>query len=180
MDSTIIDTNKAFCSLYNKIYQTHNNFTPADHNKVKDWGYSCQCPLQIGETEHLFGRKDLWFYVECLPYAKKILYDLTEKYQVIICSIGSKENIAYKSLWLNENLNFIDDVILISNKGIKMDKSIVDMSNSTFVDDNEKNLYSSNATRKIAFGKVFDWNKAWISEGGEHAIDWIDLGMKLL
>ena len=175
-DNTIVDTMYAFCEQYNDIYKYNSNFKRANPKKVKHWNFKTQCPLQLGETEDLFSRKKLWEYMRLYSNAESSLKELSKKYDITIISIGTAENVAHKSIWIKQNLPMIKDVILIRNEGVKMDKSSINMEGATFVDDVKSNLDSSNASRKILFGKKYEWNKDWT---GEWAKDWLDLYLRL-
>lgn len=91
------------------------------------------------------------------------------------------DNISYKSQWIKNNLSFINNVILISSavgvNGIKMDKSIVNMKNSIFIDDHIENLLRSNAELKICFGKEYKWNDNWM---GQRCFNWKEIEKILL
>jgi 5'(3')-deoxyribonucleotidase len=88
-------------------------------------------------------------------------------------------NIARKAKWIKNNMPYINDAILLTNQGIKMDKGIVNMDypGSIFIDDVKSNLDSSNAKRKILFGKRFVWNREW---NGERCETWSEVGERLL
>lgn len=173
VDSTIIDTISGFCSHYNKYYSWIPGFTVANPSKVERWDLTCECTLLDSDDANLlFRHRALWDHMKFMPNAYEVLDILQDRYEIILVTIGHNENIAYKSLWLNKNLPFVENSIFISNAGIKMDKSIVDMSGGIFIDDHESNLLSSNADRKILFGKRYTWNENW---KGEHANTWDDI-----
>ena len=148
--------------MYNEIYSWVPGFKKADHTQVRHWNYGCECPLQIGDTNILFGNPHLWKHMEFFPHAKETLVNLSKYYQLIIVSLGTPDNIAYKAMWIKDNLPFIKDLVLISNKNVEMNKSIVNMKDGIFIDDHSSNLYSSNAERKYLFGNIFEWNEDWI------------------
>ena len=114
-----------------------------------------------------------------MPNAEDTIKELNDKYQIIICSLGCFDNIARKSQWIKNNMPYIKDAILLTNQGIKMDKGVVNMAyeGSVFIDDVKSNLDSSNAERKILFGKKYSWNEEWT---GEHCETWNDIKERLL
>ena len=185
-DSTIVDTVKAFCKTYNEIYSWLPGFKEADHTKVSDWNFADECPLQVGCTGKMFEMKELFDNLEFFPDAAKTIRSLHDKYEIIIVTIGSPQNIAHKALWISENLPFLHEMIFISNRNIDMDKSIIDMSGGIFIDDHGKNLSSSNADSINLFGEIKPWNKEWLedeynlSDQNRHFKDWNHISKVLL
>jgi hypothetical protein len=58
-----------------------------------------------------------------------------------------------------------------ADRDCKLDKSLVNMQNSIFIDDMPQNLESSNAKYKILFGREYEWNKG---DNRQHikCLDW--------
>ena len=160
LDSTITDSHRAYCDTYNEMYKDHKDFKKADHNLVERWDLLCQCPLEKS-VENIFGSKMFFDNLKLFPNAYEELLKLSEEYDLAICSIGSYNNISNKSQWIQNNLPFIKNSILLINNGCKVDKSIVNMKGSLFMDDHADNLNSSNAQIKFCFGKKFIWNIGW-------------------
>lgn len=163
MDSTITASIKAFCQTYNYLYRYKKDFKPADWTKVSQWNFSDQCPLleDSQAVAEIFASKHFFRKLEFMPNAKEVLYELHKDYQIIIVSIGTHLNLARKSMWLYQNLNFIKDVVLLNNEDGKMNKSLVDMYGEIFIDDVTSNLDSSNAGVKICYGQTYPWNQEW-------------------
>src|SRR5690606_9190914 len=108
----------------------------------------------------------------------EVLETLNQKYNIIICSIGTPLNISKKVLWLEEKLPFIKNYVLIANNDCKMDKSIINTGkDSIFIDDIPSNLESVESERKILFGEKFSWNNFW---EGEYCVTWSDVRERLL
>lgn len=160
LDSTIADSHRAYCDAYNEIYKDHKDFKKADNSLVERWDLLCQCPLEKS-VENIFGNKMFFDNLKLFPNAYEELLKLDEEYDIAICSIGSYNNISHKSQWIQKNLPFIKNSILVINNGCKTDKSIVNMADSLFMDDHMNNLLSSNAKFKLCFGKKFVWNEKW-------------------
>lgn len=179
VDGTLTNSIEAFCYTYNHIYQYHNNFKPANWIKVNKWDFSDQCPLlkNAEDVENIFSSKIFFKRLQFMPNAKEVLYELNKKYEIIIVSIGTPLNVARKSIWLYQHLGFVKDVILITNKGTKMDKSCIDMKDGILIDDHIHNLISSNAKTKICFGKEYEWNKDF---QGIRAKNWLEVKEMLL
>lgn len=176
-DNCIVDSIKAYCDVYNEIYQFRPNFKKANPYLVEEWDFKDQCPL-ASNCNDIFSF--YLFFEKCEfinPNTEEVINKLCEKYEVIVASIGTPENIAYKSLWLKEKLPCIKNHIFLVNDGCTMDKSSINMENSIFIDDVASNLESSNATYKICFGEVYKWNEQW---KGKRAINWTDIENLLL
>lgn len=166
-DCTIADSVKAYCNVYNSFYKSHNGFKEADHSKVNRYDLMDQCHL-VDHQETIFSHEDFFKNLEFMSHAEEVIEKLGSKYELVICSIGTLNNISLKAGWIKNNLLFIKNVIFISsavgNNGIRMDKSSVNMNNSIFIDDHVENLLSSNAEFKICFGKEYEWNKSWTEQ----------------
>jgi len=172
-DCTIVDSISAYCKVYNEIFNAN-----ANPNKITSWGMSEQCPL--GDVEKIFASSLFFDYLEFMKDANEVIKNLCNKYNVIICSIGTPNNISNKSLWIKSNMPYIKDCIFIVNDGGKMDKSCIDMRNiKAFIDDNFENLMSSNcdSENKYCFGKVYDFNQNW---SGDRLSNWKDIEKKFL
>jgi 5'(3')-deoxyribonucleotidase len=179
-DCTIVDSVKTYCNIYNKIYEDKDGFKEADYNKVNRYDLKDQCPM-AAHQEEIFSSEEFFKHVEFMADAKEVIERLSKEYEVIICSIGTLDNISYKSQWIKNNLGFIKNIILICNSvekgGIRTDKSIVDMKNAIFIDDHADNLESSNAELKICFGKEYEWNRNW---QGQRCFSWREVENLLL
>ncbi|MFU0824634.1 5' nucleotidase, NT5C type [Clostridium sp.] len=171
-DCTIVDSVKTYCNVYNKLYKNREKFKEADHKKVNRYDLKDQCPM-VAHQEEIFSSKEFFEHLEFMEDAREVIEKLSTKYELIICSIGTLDNISYKSKWIKDNLPFIKSVVLISNNveksGIKTDKSVINMKDAVFIDDHEDNLISSDAELKICFGKKYDWNKHW---EGQRCFNW--------
>ena len=177
-DSTIVDSISAFCDSYNKLYRDHPRFIPATPCKVEKWNFKDQCPL-VEDTAKIFASELFFRNVDFINgNTKEIIEQLCEKYDVILITIGSLQNIALKSMWLYDYLPCIKEHIFLVNNGCKMDKGIVDMEGDTiFIDDVDSNLKSTNAKHKIIFGDIYDWN---VDSQYPRAFNWTDLSRLLL
>jgi 5'(3')-deoxyribonucleotidase len=177
MDNTIINTIKSFCECYNDLYQFRPGFKEACWCNVEKYNMKDECPLILNKND-IFGS---YLFFQKAEFINENTYDvikkLNEKYQVIICTIGIPKNLSFKSLWVEERLPFIDDYILIKNSNCKMDKSIVNMSNSIFVDDYTDNLDSSNAAYKIVFGDEYSWSQ---TKNYTRCFNWTDIEKLLI
>lgn len=163
-DGTLTDSVRAYVTVYNHIFKAN-----ADYTKVNKWNLSDQCPLAVDKVEDIFASEVFFYFLELIDEdTLEALKLLKQQYNVTICSIGTPENISKKAIWIYENLD-IQDMILLSQNEVTMDKSIIDMSGGIIIDDHEDNLFSSNAEIKICFGEVKEWNKNW---KGLRALNW--------
>jgi len=179
MDSTITDSIKSYCTVYNSIYNYKEGFKNAVAERVNQWDLKDECPL-VENPEHIFSSRLFFTELEFMPNAYEVLERLSTQYELIICSIGTYDNISLKSIWIQRNLPFIKNSILIVNDGCKMDKSVIRMSDSIFLDDHANNLFTSNAEFKILFGKEYPWNTEWLKQGGRRIKTWLELEPLLL
>lgn len=179
-DCTIVDSVKTYCNVYNSSYKEHEGFKKADHSRVNRYDLMDQCQL-VDHQETIFSHEEFFKHLEFMPHAEEVINKLGSKYELVICSIGTLDNISLKAKWIKNNLSFIKNVILISSavatNGIKMDKSSVNMNNSIFIDDHVENLLSSNAEFKICFGKEYEWNRSWT---GRRCFNWKEVEKLLL
>jgi len=176
-DGTIINTIQAYTDTYNELYCNHPNFQTAEAHLVNQYNMCDQCKL-VTNVLDIFQHPLFFKFAEFINHnTYDVLEKLGSKYQLIICSIGTPKNLAYKARWLEEKLPFIKDYVLISNPVCKMNKSIVNMEGAVFLDDIPSNLYSSNAERKILFGKRYSWNKEW---DGEWVRSWSEVEGRFL
>lgn len=157
-DNTMVNTTQAICDLYNKDFKYYSKFTPIDYTDVKTYEFSeLQCASSeiinfYFNTKRLF--KHLRFYGGCLPALRKLH---NYGYEIVIVSHGYRPNAKLKKKFIKKYIPFAD-FIWVDLKYHK-DKASVDMSDGIFIDDDCKNLDSSNAKYKICFGEEYDWNK---------------------
>src|SRR5690554_6695099 len=180
-DGVICNSIQAFCDTYNILYEDYPNFKPARWAYVEKWNFRDECPLLEGsqdEVHEIFGHNLFFKHLEFMDdLTERVIQRLCDKYQVIVCSIGTPLNIAKKTLYLRDNLPYIKEHIMLVNNGCVMDKSLVNMEGSVFIDDHVKNLDSTNAEYKIIFGDVYDWNKC---SDYPRAWNWNDVDRMLL
>lgn len=187
-DSTIVNTISAIATLYNRIYRHHQYFIPAIASRCTKWNMTDICPL-IKNVDSIFNEEELFTYLEPFPNAIEVLKELSIKYQIIIISIGDIQNLQHKLKWINTYLPFVDDIILIKNKGCIMDKSIINMDGTNdnpniFIDDSADNLFSQALTPNLiryCYGdKRTEWNAKWWDIGGRVVHNWLEIKKELL
>jgi 5'(3')-deoxyribonucleotidase len=163
-DNTITQTTSAFCTTYSQIYKSHPDYIPPNWQNVNQWDFGDELPLLKGveEVEKIFGMIELFQNLDFINFnTYEVLEKLNEKYEIILVSIGSFNNISFKSQYVRKNLPFITESIFLVNQGCKMNKSIVNMSGkgNVFLEDVKSNLDSVTVERKICFGDIKSWNK---------------------
>ena len=162
---------------YNILYACNDNFKPAKWWQVEQYDLKDECPLAIN-TYRIF-QDDLFFrLLDCMNgNTIEVLNQLNNKYDLYLCTIGTIKNLYLKSLWVESNIPFIKNKILLNNQNNKMDKSVINMKDSVFVDDVLSNLNSSNAELKIVFGDKYEWNK---TSTHQRCYNWTDIENILL
>lgn len=171
-DGTIVNSIKAYCDIYNYFYKDKLNFTPADWTKVNKWNFEDECLLAADKVEDIFASSLFFNELELInDNTLDVLDRLKERFNIVICSIGTPSNIAHKVEWIESVLG-IKDMIMISKAKAEMGKSSVDMIDGILIDDHIDNLVTSNADIKICFGEEKEWNKEW---KGLRAKNWTEL-----
>jgi 5'(3')-deoxyribonucleotidase len=170
-DDTIVNARKGYCDVYSQLYSACKDYSHPNWKKIDQWDLRQSCPLATTDIfEH-----DLFFYdLEFKQNAFEGLKSLSQDFEVIICTIGTYKNIAKKSKWIKNRLPFIKQSIFINNGNNHMNKSIINMNDSIFIDDVASNLISTNAKEKICYGEVFSWNEDWLGTRCENWLQLID------
>jgi len=182
IDNTILGTTEGFVKTYCDIYQDHPEYTIPNWRNVNVWDFADELKLLKGvkEVEEIFSSRELFNNLDFINHnTYDILEQLNNKYEIILVSIGSYSNIAYKTHYIKNNLPFITESIFLVNQGCKMTKALVNMTGegNVFLEDVESNLRSVSVWRKICFGVIKSWNENW---DGERAFNWTDVANKLL
>ncbi len=110
-----------------------------------------------------------------MPWAKEVITVLEKIYDITIVSHGYPPNLILKQFWIESNFSDLKFIGVDLNKC--NDKSCIDMTGASFLDDNAKNLYSSNAKHKICFGEEYEWNRNWKNE---RLVNWCDVYRKFV
>lgn len=161
-DETISDTSGAIARYYNELYKYKAGFVPASANKIFKWDFSDQCPLMTPEERGYLWGTDLFFNnLEPMPNVDEFIGQFGQIFNIHIVTLGTEENLVKKAKWIRDNINnrkFIKDFIGITRYGDEVGKSIINMSDSIFIDDHTQNLISSNADYRYIFGRKTGWN----------------------
>ena len=187
-DSTIANSDKAVCRIYNEKYKEYEGFEYADWRKHRDWTYKFVCPLihkfsenPVLAVKEYYGSSEFFKYLDLYDGVREVINLLKEKYNIIICTSAFPKNASRKVLWIEENLPEIDEIIIIINKNTNgSGKGRVPMmeKNSIFIDDHPDNLKSTGASQKYLFKmKDTNYNGDW---DGDVVRNWQEIKGKLL
>jgi len=107
--------------------------------------------------------------------AEDIIPLIAAKYDIHIVSHGFSPNLRLKRVWVEQHMPYVKGFIGVNLKE-HSDKSCVDTSGATFIDDTANNLDTCNASTKICFGDVYPWNEKW---NDIRCSNWYDVGRYL-
>lgn len=180
LDGVTFNTIKRITEMYDEDFCYYSDYEKIPWKDVVTWNFT---ELKAATPEYIntyFNQKRFFDKVEMFPLAKKVIDDLSEKYNITFVSHGFSPNLRLKKIWVKENFpyaNFIGVNLKEHN-----DKSSVDMSNCIFIDDKFLNLENSNADIKICFGECYSWNKDFRKDKINNflAYDWDEVGKLLL
>lgn len=174
-DGTIVNTIATITFLYNEDFKYYKNFVPIKWWEVNTWDFAeCNC----ASAEYIntyFNQQRFFDRLTYMDWAKEVLNELKNVYDITIVSSGYSPNLKAKAIWIKENLPYCE-FIGVNLKEYK-DKSHIDMSCSIFIDDSSHNLTTSNALVNICFGDVYPWNEEWT---GFRCKNWNDVKNFLL
>ncbi len=187
-DSTIVNSEKAICKIYNDKYKNYDGFIEANWWEVRNWAFKYTCKLihelssnPIQEVTDMFGSDEFFENLTMYEGASDILPKLCDKYDVVICTCASPLNASKKVLWIEEHLPYISEVITIiknGNSGVGKGRVHMIEKNSIFIDDHPSNLISTKAENKYLFKyKETDFNSNW---DGKVFSSWDDIARELL
>lgn len=184
-DDTLVQSSRRFCELYSDIYNDDLDFIKPNYRINDLWNFGEQCPLLKKYNEYnvedLFGMKEFFRGLEMQPNAYNVVRELNKKYELCIVSIGTMSNLQHKAEYIKNNLSFIDDVVLLYNKGSQMDKSIVNCpEDSIFMDDVLENLLSVRSGHKYVYGVEKPWNVYSANCGYKRLMNYEDVANEFL
>lgn len=173
LDGVCYDTIKRICELYNEDFRYYDGFEMARPSQIQSWDFE---ELQLVNKNYI----DYYFtqprffdglnqYAFSKIYIQKLLWD---GYSITFVSKGSAPNLKLKQKWKDEHYPECDLVGVPLNH----DKSQVNMAGGILIDDELRNLSTSNASVKICFGNVYPWNEEW---NGLRCADWYQVYQKI-
>ena len=160
-DGTLVDTNAAITDLYNEDFKFYNSFKPVKGEDINTYDFE-ECTCASKEYINVYFNQPRFFERLCfMPCAESTLMELSQYYDIKIVSHGFSPNLKQKEIWIKKRLPYAEFIGVNLKK--YTDKSHVDMSDGVFIDDNMKNLITSNASENVCFGRICGWNKDWES-----------------
>lgn len=156
-DCTIVNTIKCICDMYNEDFKYYPHFEKVNWTDIETWNF---LELDLTTPQFIdcyFNQKRFFENIEFMDDAEEVIQELKEHFDITIVSHGDIPNLALKEQWIKEHMPFCSFI------GVDMkyhhDKSSVDMSGGIFIDDRYNNLEGCNASVKICFGDVYEWNE---------------------
>ena len=156
-DEVMVETIDSLVNILNKDYNLS-----ANSKNVRAWNLEDVYPtLSKKQVNEVFEDKRFFDDLKLKPNLIETLKRINENYPIIVVTLGSPQNLLMKRKYIKDNiesqginLRFFG---LISDKE---DKSKVNLDSWVFVDDNQKNLEVSNASKKVLFEnrKNAEWN----------------------
>ena len=169
-DGTIVNTVACVTSLYNEDFKYYENFSPVKWWEIDTWDFEeCNCATKE-QINTYFNQQRFFDRITYLDWAKEVLDELKDSFDITIVSSGFKPNLKAKEIWINENLSYCKFIGV--NLKEHEDKSHIFMSDGIFIDDSSKNLITSNALVNICFGDKYSWNEDWT---GFRCNNWNDI-----
>ena len=161
VDGVLIQSVRRLCDILNTRYDKS-----VDWRDVKRWDLVDCYPTSTQEIEEIFNGGNFWCYIEdyIMPESQEVLKILSETYDIVAVSIGTFQNICFKTEFLKQHFPMIKEFVALGKEGsLKMDKSIVNMTGNGayFIDDVLSNIESSNCENKILFSEEnvkSEWN----------------------
>lgn len=148
-DSTLVNSQKAICDVYNKYYKKEDEAAAVWQNVIR-WNMSCECPNV--EVLDVFADPRFFDAAEYFEHAKEVMNSWHESgFDITICTAGTPENIALKVPVLHEAFPYANLVPISMMGSNGVGKGIVNMEGAIFIDDHMRNLEGSNAAYKILY-----------------------------
>ena len=187
-DSTIVNSEKSICGIYNDKYKGYENFERANWWEVRNWGFEYTCKLihELSENPYqevtdMFCTDDFFRNLSMYEGASEVIPELCKKYDVVICTCATPLNASKKVLWIEEHMPYVSEVITViknGNNGVGKGRVHMIEKNSIFIDDHPSNLLSTKAENKYLFKyKETDFNGEW---DGNVFSSWDDIRKELL
>lgn len=170
-DCVIVNTIKKIVDLYNDDHGYCKDFIPVDWTTINSWKFEELFLEPYSVIDRYFSQPRFFRDLEWMDNAEEVLQRLSEKYEIKVVSIGTRENLVGKQLWLLKNMPYARFIPVLFGEG-ETDKSEIDMSDGILFDDRVANLINSNAKIKVCFGDIYSWNRNW---DGIRCANWHDV-----
>lgn len=168
-DCVIVNTIKRIVELYNDDHGYYKDFIPVDWTTVNTWKFEELYLEPYMIIDRYFSQPRFFRDLEWMDNAEEVLQRLSDKYEIKVVTIGTRENLVGKQLWLLKNMPYAKFMPVVI--GEEDDKSSIDMSDGVLFDDSIINLINNNAAEKVCFGDVYSWNRNW---NGTRCANWYD------
>ena len=169
LDGTTWNLIKCITDLYNEDFKYYSKFKPIDWEDVKTWDFK---ELELASPEYVnyyFNQPRFFKKIQLMENAKAVIGWLSERFEIVFCSLCYSPNGKGKEKWIKENFPYAKFINV--NMKEYQNKNHIDMSNAIFLDDSENNLDGSNAPIKVCFGRLYPWNESW---DGDRCDNWLD------
>ncbi len=170
-DCVIVNTIKKIVDLYNDDHGYCKDFIPVDWTTINSWKFEELFLEPYSVIDRYFSQPRFFRDLEWMDNAEEVLQRLSEKYEIKVVSIGTRENLVGKQLWLLKNMPYARFIPVLFGEE-EIDKSEIDMSDGILFDDRVANLINSNAKTKVCFGDIYSWNRNW---DGIRCANWHDV-----
>lgn len=168
-DGVIVNTIQCIVKLYNDDHGYCKDFIPVNWIDVDTWKFEELNLEPYSVIDRYFSQPRFFRHVKWMDNAEEILQRLSKQFDIKVVSIGTRENLIGKQLWMLKNMPYAKLIPVLI--GEDEDKSDVDMSDGILFDDSISNLISCNAKYKVCFGEEYSWNKDW---DGDRCVNWRD------
>lgn len=173
-DLTIANSIKKIVELYDLDYHLYKDYKKIHWTDINTYGFEELMLINQDIVLDYFDDHRFFYKLEYMDNAQEVLDKLKDEYDITVVSLGRTMNLHYKREWLQHNLPYVKFIGLdLSLKN----KSSVDMSDGTLIDDNAENLIHSNAAEKIVFGEEYPWS---ICSGIERCYNFTEIYNRLM
>lgn len=155
-DNTLVESNKRIIEILNKRYHLNKS-----ENDLSDYYYNSICSkVTKNEIDAIFDSKEFFDGLEFKPFALEIFNKYKDKYEIVITTKGTVDNLELKEQWLRDKLG--KEISFLGLSGNPHDKSSVNMKNGIQIDDNSSCL-RTNASVRILYrdGHSYPWQKGF-------------------
>lgn len=162
-DGTAYNTIEAICRLYDKDFNHYSDYKKIKWEDIETWDFTELSAATPEYINHYFNQDRFFEIITPFKNFYHVIDKLSNKYDIKIVSHGFSPNLRAKKIFIEEELPCVEFIGV--NLKYHKDKSMVDMSGGIFIDDKSSNLETSNADIKICFGKEYEWNKEFKTDG---------------
>ena len=160
VDEVILNSIEAVCGILNK------KFNKDLHAKdIHTWNFlEYGDDITVDDVENAFASDEFFDTVE--PNDSALLF-ITKEYQnmhdIVVVTKGREDNIEKKKRFIDKIFEEIHVPYEYIGIPLEVSKGSVDMSDGILIDDNEANLYESNAKYKVLCINNInsEWNSTW-------------------